>query len=194
MTNYSQNNEQDTILAAVAHVGAGRFLDIGAWSPTDFSNTRALYESGWSGVMVEPSPAPFITLLRAYGNDARVTLVNAAVSLERGFRKFHFTDDALSTDQAANYEKWKHAGGFYGSGLTFAITIEDLLQYGPYDFVSIDTEGTSAALFEALLRTEARPACICVEHDHRQRQICEIGGQHGYRKILETSENLVLAR
>jgi hypothetical protein len=70
---YSQQDEERFILGAFADypriltedTGAPRFLDIGAWHPTIFSNTRALFEMGWSGVIIEPSPGPFINLMRA---------------------------------------------------------------------------------------------------------------------------------
>jgi hypothetical protein len=63
---YSQYNEEDLILAAFEVPSeAPLFLDIGAWHPTIFSNTRALIERGWGGVIIEPSPGPFINLLRA---------------------------------------------------------------------------------------------------------------------------------
>ena len=59
MQSYSQYGEDRAIVELFGdHVG--RFLDIGAWHPTVFSNTRALFERGWSGVMVEPSPCPFL--------------------------------------------------------------------------------------------------------------------------------------
>ncbi|SRR6266567_8798456 len=65
MNSYSQFEEQDHILRAFVRLDApGRFLDIGAWDPITFSNTRALVEMGWSGVMIEPSPGPFIEILR----------------------------------------------------------------------------------------------------------------------------------
>lgn len=80
---FSQYDEEKYILEAVMPVGGlpvtidvtgegwlrpsiapGRFLDIGGWHPVIFSNTRALVEIGWEGVIVEPSPGPFINFLR----------------------------------------------------------------------------------------------------------------------------------
>lgn len=63
MTRYSQFEEQDAILQAFAGKTDGRFLDLGAWDPITFSNTRALVGLGWSGVMIEPSPGPFLELM-----------------------------------------------------------------------------------------------------------------------------------
>lgn len=59
----SQFEEEKYILKAVGET-PGRFLDVGCWDPITFSNTRALVERGWSGVMIEPAPGPFIELLR----------------------------------------------------------------------------------------------------------------------------------
>jgi hypothetical protein len=70
MKSYSQYGEDLIILDAFAgsqylEDEPGTFLDIGAWHPTIFSNTRALIERGWAGVIIEPSPGPFINLMRA---------------------------------------------------------------------------------------------------------------------------------
>lgn len=61
---YSQYEEEQHILKALGG-RVGTFMDIGAYHPMTFSNTRALFERGWSGVMVEPSPGPFMNLLMA---------------------------------------------------------------------------------------------------------------------------------
>jgi hypothetical protein len=63
---YSQQIEEQYILEAFkAHPSeTKRLLDIGGWHPTIFSNTRALVELGWGGVIIEPSPGPFINFLR----------------------------------------------------------------------------------------------------------------------------------
>lgn len=62
MKNYSQNTEQDIILKYFGTF-VGRFLDIGAYNGLDISNTRALLERGWSGVLVEPNPFNTVELI-----------------------------------------------------------------------------------------------------------------------------------
>ena len=83
---YSQCNEEEFIAAATAHIERGRFLDIGAFHSKIFSNTRALYERGWSGVMIDCAPRALVSLLEDYGAEERITIVNAAVALERSER------------------------------------------------------------------------------------------------------------
>lgn len=192
---YSQYGEQAHILAEFGdHVG--RFLEIGAYHPTQFSNTRALVERGWSGVMIEPAPGPMQALIREYGKDDRIVLINAALGFERGIAKMWATDDAVSTTEEANYQQWRHAGGFYGAFYTPVITLHDVFNQfgGGFDFMSIDTEGTSCNVFHALLETTAFPRVICVEHDGRSVELQQAAHAKGYRTVDINGTNLVLAR
>ena len=197
MNLYSQNNEQTYILEAFAEKSDGRFLDIGAYDAKLLSNTRALYERGWSGVMVEPSPGPMKQLLAEYGNDPRITLVMAPVTKTCEMVKIYGTDDAISTSSETALKIWKDGGyEFYGSFLTQSITL-DLLVYRfgvAWDFVNIDVEGGSADLFLACLRFPLRPKVYCVEHDHRHGELVSIAAKAGYREVLRNGENCIFVK
>lgn len=191
---YSQYEEEKYILAAVGSE-PGSFLDIGAWHPTEFSNTRRLYECGWSGLLVEPSPEPFMSLMREYGKDERVKLLCAAVGFDRCAVKMHATADAVSTSSDAVFRQWERAGGYYGSFWAPQITIEDLLnQFGGFDFVNFDAEGISADLFIHFLRTGQRPRAMCVEHDDRLVEISQQAQKCGYKAVYTNGTNVVFAQ
>lgn len=199
---FSQHDEQDHIFAALGiPLGdiskAGTFLDIGAWHARDKSNVRALYELGWSGVLVEFSPEPLAGLIKEYGDEPRIKIIAAAVGLQHTLTKFHVSADALSTSNEENYERWRAQGAFYGSLYVPTITLEDINE--EFDFVSIDTEGTSADLFKELLDLcvsgrQPLPRCICVEFDNRADECERAASAAGYRKVYESEENLVFAR
>jgi FkbM family methyltransferase len=195
---YSQFDEEKHILAAIAVYGPPgtskpQFLDIGAYHPTDKSNTRALYERGWSGVMIEPSPMPFDTLLREYGNDERVTLICAAVGFENALVKLHATADAVSTTVESEREVWKEKGGYYGSFYTPTITLEQIsLQFGHFDFVNFDAEGISVDLFRHAMELEWRPRCVCVEIDNRMSELAACATGHGYKIVYANGTNVVM--
>lgn len=190
---YSQNGEQRHILECVP--GHGQFLDIGAWNAEDKSNTRALFERGWSGVLVEPSPGPARGLIAAYGGCQYVSVVCAAVARERSLVRMQITDDALSTTEQGNYEAWESQGGYFGSCYVPTVTIKDLInQFGAFHFVNIDTEGTSVDLLHALLETPMDPQCICVEYDKRLEEAVQLGLSRGYRIVDANGTNLILAR
>lgn len=197
VTKYSQYDEQEHILDAVKDITCGRLLDLGAWHAIQFSNSRALIEAGWDAVLVEPSPMPFEGLLREYGNNPKVTLVNGAIGFQRCFIKIYATQDAVSTTDQANYEKWKSAGGFYGLFYTPMFTLADLFNQfcGPtFDFVNIDIEGNSVDLFAAWMETANRPACFCVEHDNRIVELAQTAERNGYHIIHTNGTNLVIGR
>lgn len=212
MTDYSQFGEQAAILAAFAQAGhykgtsmeedpqyvkghVGQLLDIGAYHATDKSNTRALIELGWGGVLIEPSPGPLLGLVKEYGNSDRITVVGACVALELGLVKLHVTDDAVSTSDEGNFEVWADKGGFYGTMLSPAITLEQISnQFGGFDFCNIDAEGVSVGLFLRMMELQWEPHCICVEHDNRLSEILSAATARGYVATMANGTNVVLVR
>lgn len=190
---YSQYEEQEYILRHTPVTG--RFLDVGAYHPTCFSNTRALYERGWDGVMIEPSPEPFLALMKEYGEEPRVTLIHAALGMERCLLPMWATADAVSTTSAERFEQWKHSARFYGKFYTPVFTWNEFFNQfgGDFQFVNIDTEGTSVDLLFAMLECGPLPGCICVEHDDRIAEILRTATPKGYAAVYG-SDNLVLVR
>jgi hypothetical protein len=224
---YSQQDEERFILAAlespttVEQRGPRRLIDIGAWHATDKSNSRALIERGWSGILVEPSPGPFVNLLRAcsvcadtppeahgdrkeppcracgavrYGFLDRVTLILAAVGLETGLTSMQASDDAVSTSDAAAYTKWEKVGGFYGCYLIPTLTPAEIFHRfgGDFAFINVDTEGTSVDIFREILKIGVHPECWCVEHDGRLVEIGQLAAEHNYNLVYTNDTNTVL--
>ena len=196
---YSQFGEQAAILAGVERTcGADknpRFLDIGAWHPFQFSNTRALYEMGWGGVMIEPSPGPMLNLIDEYGNDERVTLVQAAVGLDAGLISLHVSDDVVSTGSEAEYERWKGTAKFRGRITVPVLTLEEIAnRWGGFSMYSIDAEGVSADLFLRMLKLGHFPSVAVVEHDNRTTELLAAASLEHYRTELVNSTNMVIVR
>lgn len=198
---FSQYDEQQSIAGYFENLplghrgkGAGRFLDIGAWDPICFSNTRALYLKGWTGVMIEPSPTPMLSLLKEYGNEQRIVLVQAAVGLEDTLLKFNMTDDSVSTSDPESYSKWKDTAKFHGSVMVRTVTFEQInMWWGGFDFVNLDAEGISVDLFHSMLRSGAKPSCVCCEHDSRLTELAAAATAVGYKLIYSNGTNCILA-
>ncbi len=184
------------ILEAVGELGKkGSLLDIGAWHPTELSNSRALIELGFSATLIEPSPEPFISLVKEYGEHPNVLLICAAVTLEPGLVKLHATADAVSTTSDAEREKWRHSGGFYGSFLTWGLTLEEISnRFGGFSFINYDAEGISADLFLHALELGWETTCVCVETDGRAEEIITKATPRGYHVVYGNGTNLVLVR
>jgi hypothetical protein len=209
MKDYSQYGEQRAILKVLGfdwETGEGpqgRLLEIGAWDPIDKSNSRALIEMGWSAVLFEPSPGPLRKLVKEYGNNPKVEVVGIPVTVGRGFLKLRVTDDALSaeTSNEVHLGKWGNVGGFYGTMTSYSIPMLSVLKdWGSFDFVSIDTEGTSVDLFEELVggckhaHFAELPRCVCVEHDSHFERMEKLTKASGYRLAFLNDCNAVLER
>lgn len=190
---YTQRDEQAFILHACAGSERRRLLDIGAYHPTKFSNSRALIEQGWQAVLIEPSPYPVRDLLLEYGKSEGIIVLCAAVATEPGIIPIHISDDAVSTSETENMRTWQSYGaGFIGALHVPCFTIKQILdRFGEFDMVSIDTEGTSLAVFRDLLATEMFPRCIVVEHDGKVQDAIAAAQGRGYHLVHQTEENLV---
>jgi FkbM family methyltransferase len=190
---YSQLDEEDEILKYTPE--RGHFLDIGAFHPRVLSNTRLLVEYGWTGVVVEPSPGPLKSLIQEYGSEnGPVTVVCAAVG-GNGLVRMYVTDDAVTTDSERVHDLWKDEGGYYGIFYAPQISAAKLVTYfGPFDFINVDTEGSSVDILKDLLEVSPRrPACICVEHDNRSEEIDDLASKHGYSIVYGNGNNIILA-
>jgi FkbM family methyltransferase len=194
---HSQNHEDDFIVEYFSRdEKPGRFLDIGAHDGRQFSNTVALIDLGWSGVMCEPSPIPFANLLRACGDNERLTLVNAAVSPVSEWSTFHDPGgDMIGSTNERHVKKWaKHPGVTYRKFDLRTVSVASLLdRFGPaFDFINVDVEGESASLFLALLDAGATARCWCIEHDSRFADILERATPLCLGERLRNGENIIL--
>lgn len=203
MQNYSQNNEQEVILNYFSqHLNGngGKFLEIGAYDAFKFSNTRALFERGWNGVMVEPSPACFARLNEVYKDEMKIRLINAAIALQDGTIDFFETigGDAIGTTDINHKDKWERGAGVqYSHIVVQAMSMQRLINDCgmDVDFLSLDTEGTNYDLFcllpDAFLH---RLKMICIEHDNRYSEIMHKLSGYGFKQLHFNGENLIAAK
>jgi FkbM family methyltransferase len=82
---YAQNFEDVMLRRAFRDVEAGFYVDVGAWEPDIDSVTKALYESGWHGINIEPGPV-FPRLAQGRPRDINLQL---ALGAEEGRRTLH---------------------------------------------------------------------------------------------------------
>jgi len=191
---YSQKDEQDWVLRSVEGITNGRFLDIGAYDGINYSNTRALVERGWSGVMVEAGLHAFIKLLENYADNDKVTLVHGAVGVNGAeLQQFWNCPTTFSTTEKGNFNKFIHEGfsrQYWVPTLTLQLVMAVCVSI---DVLSIDTEGSSVDLFKAfLMGGYCKPRCICVEHDGRVEEVLEYAKMYGYRYVVGNEENCFL--
>jgi FkbM family methyltransferase len=193
---YSQDDEEKFILECFGEE-KGYFLDIGAAGGIRFSNTRALVERGWRGIMVEPSPKQFLELFEVYKDNPEIVLLNAALACSASPEKFYFSPETVvNTINREVKEEWSRSFKYWS---WFIFTMPVTLFVGTMvkfnvDFVSIDAEGESWAIAIELMNLGCRPKMFVVEHDHLQERGEAVFGSRGYKKIHTTGNNTIWTR
>jgi FkbM family methyltransferase len=163
---HGQNREDVVLWRALNGVGVGRYVEVGGNDPDNDSISRAFYDRGWSGVVVEPEPTFAAKYREARPLD---TVIEAAVSSRAGTVTLHrFADTGLSTlvdEIGAGHVE----AGFAGDDLTVpavrldAIVAEHGLAEGTVHFMMIDVEGAEADVLSTVDLRVFRPWILVIE-------------------------------
>ena len=201
---YSQFGED---LALINLIGdrTGRYLDIGAHHPSRFSNTRLLYERGWSGVNVEANPE----LISAFKKvRARDTNISACVGLLPNYTFTIFEEPAISTFNQEWKSKFLSSGNAIQKEINIeGITLRNLLDtYFPdsaLDILLIDAEGADYEILQSAdfssLPIERHPRFILVEAPHPvvvaiQEKTINLLNEFGYKPAVVLPKSTILTK
>lgn len=193
---YSQNDEQLFILDYFKDE-VGKFIDIGAYDVFKFSNTRALYERGWEGILVEPAPKNYESIAKHYKCSNKIEVLNCAVGVTGGEIDFYSCEDAVSTSDINHKNKWEAAGVPYQKIKVNQVNVIDFMnQYcKDIDFLSIDTESTNIQLFRMIPDwVFEQIKLLCIEHDGNQEEIEARLRRFGFNTLHINAENIILGK
>lgn len=188
MKRYSQNDEQDFILKFFEGKKDGHFLDIGAGDGFNDSNTRALWELGWSGVFVEPNQVAFAQLLQVYGSGERAMLIHAAITQQNGPVTFYEHPITGWSSLAPCLGEKKD----YRSKTVMGLTLDTLNLPWNIDFLSVDAEGKDTEIIGSMPEW-LRPRLIMAEHDKSVGTAWGIGMilvKWGYQEAWHNNANV----
>jgi len=155
MTSHAQNLEDVMLRRALQDVGTGFYVDLGAYHPAADSVTKWFYDSGWSGVNVEPVPdllAAFevqrprdINLGVAVGGTHRT----ATLKLQPGTGLSHVVADPAAADLSVEV-------------VPLDVLLDKHTAGRKIDFLKIDIEGLEGEAINAASLPN-RPRIIVVE-------------------------------
>ena len=164
---HSQGGE-DRILSRLFPGRSGTYVDVGAYDPTEFSNTRHFYDLGWTGVNIEPNPARYERIRAARPGDVNL---NIGIAGSGGSLRFYEMDPpTLSTFSAEEAERCAQFPGhrIVATRLVPVRTLRDVLAEHAagvrVDFLSIDTEGLEEEVLGSNDWTRFRPVALLIEH------------------------------
>lgn len=200
--NYSQNKEQEVILNYFgSHIGT--FCDIGANDGVTFSNTRALSELGWKGVLIEPDPAAFEKLKAAYQDYRQLYTYPYAISNYNGKKVLQTSSSLLKKDDVGLVSTF-HASEMdrFKSVVTYTPvevqvytwkTALNRWKIKKFDFISIDVEGEELNILPSIDLSETR--MLCIEFNGKQDLKTEYEKYlEGFKLVYTSGENLIYAR
>jgi FkbM family methyltransferase len=163
---YAQNGEDVRLHRAFRDQSNGFFIDVGANDPVDCSITKHFYDVGWSGINIEPAPAPFARIAKERKRDINL---NVGCSNRPGSMTLYAARGAtgLSTftaEEAAIHEK----KGFEFEAITTSVRTlasicDEHVKNRSIDFLSIDVEGHEREVLEGADFRRFRPRVVVIE-------------------------------
>jgi FkbM family methyltransferase len=167
---YAQHGEDLVLVEMVSDIPYGFYVDVGAFDPVRWSNTFALYQRGWSGLTVEPSPGRSNHFAARRPRDRHVEC--AVSSSERSVTLFRLGDQGWATALNSTSRTFIESRGFDGmvteGTVVPARRLDELLdEYLPpgrtLDVLSIDVEGMDLDVLYSNDWSRYRPAVVIIE-------------------------------
>jgi FkbM family methyltransferase len=167
---------------------AGFFVDVGANAPRDGSQTWAMEQRGWNGVLVEPQPDLAEQLRRE--RRAKVFAVACSSPGNAGKTLTLYLAGIQSSLKADFYAAgMQRAGSCEVPIMTLDRVLEDAGAPCPLDFVSIDVEGHDIELLDGFSLAQWRPRLLLIEDVVQNLSLHRYLTRRGYRWFRRTGIN-----
>ena len=166
---YSQLGEDLIIDRLLTYKKRGTYVDIGAYDPDRFSNTKRFYLKGWSGINIEPNVENFNQFVDKRSRDINLNIGIGNTNEKLTF--YSFIPDTLSTFSKTEAKLYQKQGFRLLSKKKVPVCkLSDILQKylenTKIDFMSIDTEGFEMEVLKSNDWKKFRPKYICIELSH----------------------------
>jgi FkbM family methyltransferase len=201
---YSQGDEEKIILNYFGN-HKGTLLDIGANDGKTLSNSLALLEREWSGVLVEPDEDAF-SKLRLFHQDSKgVLCYNFAIATQDGQLPFYKSGThlnkgdtgLLSTFSIPDYEKWKPSTDYTMTEAQAVMfkTFQSICPFKIFDFITIDAEGMDYEILKQMDLANLGCKLLCVEFNGEdQARFDSYVKQFAMKLIYKNAQNLIYAK
>lgn len=161
----SQKGEDLAIDTFFKHKKKGFYIDIGAYHPKRYNNTKFFYDKGWHGINIEPNP----NNIKLFQKDrTRDVNLNIGIGGKTGKMAFYvFKSEALSTFSKKELDELIRAGYRVKNRITIQVdTLKNVMRKyvrSRIDFMTVDTEGLDIEVLRSNDWKKYRPTLLCVE-------------------------------
>jgi len=173
MISYAQNLEDVILQRALRNISNGFYIDVGAGDPISDSVTKHFYDTGWSGINLEPHPTCFQTLQSQRPRDSNLELI---ASNHEGTEDFYFFEHSgYSTSDAEIAEAHIHDGHVFRlekiQSTTLNKIFKDMVNKREVHFLKIDVEGNERKVLEGIDFKKNRPWILVLEATFPNSQV-----------------------
>lgn len=199
---YSQCQEDLILATLLSNVSKGFYIDIGAYDPIRFSNTRRFYQRGWSGINVEPNLFQYARFKKFRSRDINL---NIGVSNKRANMYYYkMNPTTLSTFSARKAEEYQRKGYVLEEKrivpiLPLNLIFRKYVKKKVVHFMTIDVEGFDMEVLRGNDWSVFRPVVVCLEihfsesnsRDDKMRElmIIKFMRNHNYSYVGKTLLN-----
>ena len=183
MISYAQNFEDVILERFFKEQKSGFYVDIGAADPVMDSVTKHLYDKGWRGINIEPSPQLFVKLVLERTRDINLNCLCSNQDNLNTF--FNIPNSGLSTvyqNLAVSAVKVEGQKDYEGNAINsfekiliesrkLSSILEHYANNFEIDFLKIDVEGSEKEVIESNDWSLFRPKIIIVESTIPSSQI-----------------------
>jgi FkbM family methyltransferase len=199
MKSYSQYGEESVILSFFNNTKHGCLVDVGAADGITNSNSRYLIENlEWSGILIEPHPKFYESLVSLYEKNPNIVVQNIALHNHVGEMPFyaygfnvHENAQVSTLSEAFKERVVKLYGNRYESSILVKVnTLSNILKtVEKCDFLSIDCEGVDMHVLQSNDWSLYRPGLVCVEHSMPIHELDEYMISQTYKLHTRTGGN-----
>jgi len=163
---YSQKGEDLIIDKLLEYKKNGFYIDIGAYDPHRFSNTKRFYKKGWHGINIEPNPNNYQKFIRSRKRDINLNIGIGNTNTILSF--YRFILDTLSTFSKNEADRYCQQGYKLKDIIDIPVRklvniLDEYCKNKKIDFVTIDTEGFDIEVLKGNDWDRFRPKLICIE-------------------------------
>ncbi|MEI6621400.1 MAG: FkbM family methyltransferase [Actinomycetes bacterium] len=185
----AQNGEDIRLMRAFNDQTDGFYVEIGGSDPKADSISRAFYDRGWHGIIVEPLPHQVAAFRSQRPRD---TIVDAVCSSRGGSVTFYSVAVAgdgtgLSTMDRGIADRHRELDRTVTERTVRALTCAQILEGIQHvDFMVIDVEGAEEDVIRSLFETDVRPSVLVIEaidpltHEPAHQEWEQLVLEHGY--------------
>lgn len=154
------------IVRALQHVINGFFVDVGAYQPVVDSNTYALYQRGWRGVVAEPQQKLHPLWRQERPEDILVASAIGSAAGTTRFYEFAGRDQNATIDAgvaALHESEGRQASWTVIPQVPLTDILETYRPTGDIHLLSVDVEGAEGAVLAGLDMNRFRPWLLVLE-------------------------------